>query len=201
MLATTLEKFMQEIPTYHFTLMPGITDTQYFPTQATPKATGWDVRSSETMTIQPGQYVKIPLGVRGFCPEGWWYEIKPRSSTFVKKNLHALYGTIDEDYEGQLVFAAQYIPELTIIKDMINSFKIKPTHSFLSEFIKSAKEHIAKYPSLNLQINAGDAVAQIIPIKRQMMTVAQNTNEELDLLYKERGDARGAGGFGSTDKK
>lgn len=181
------------IPTYYFALIPGLTDKKFIPTRSTPKATGWDVRSTENFTIKAGQYVKIPLGIRGFCPDGWWYEIKPRSSSFTKKNLHALYGTIDEDYEGQLVFAAQYLPEFEFETD-VESYvpnSIYPTNTLNYQ----AKTTIT---SPNLVINAGEAIAQIIPIKRQEMNIKELTNEELDAKYADRNGQRGTGGFGST---
>lgn len=180
-----------DYPTFFFALMPHLFDESYIPTQATPKATGYDVRSAASLVVSPGEYVKIPLGVRGFCPEGWWYEIKPRSSTFTKKSLHALYGTIDEDYEGQLVFAAQYLPSLTI------QTEITENH-WHGKVELQARSYIDEE---DLTINQGDAVAQIIPVRREMMYAVKVTNETLDRLYAERGDSRGAGGFGSTDKK
>ena len=106
---------MNEIPSFKFALRDGIeNDKQFLPVKAESKATGWDVRAAMPdkvpLVIYPFEHVKIPLGFRTFCPEGWWFELKPRSSTFAKKNLHSLYGTIDETYEGQLIFACQYIP-------------------------------------------------------------------------------------------
>lgn len=86
-----------EIPTFKFALREDLKDNKEFlPTLAEPKATGYDVRaalekSDAVLNIEPFAYVKIPLGFRAFCPEGWWYELKPRSSTFGKKNLHSLY--------------------------------------------------------------------------------------------------------------
>jgi len=89
----------------------------FFPKQGEPLATGWDVRAAQVdqkpITLRAGQYFKIPLGFRAFCPEGWWFKLEPRSSTFAKKKVHALCGIIDETYENELVFAGQYIPDLT----------------------------------------------------------------------------------------
>jgi dUTPase len=85
----------------------------------------------------------------------------------VKKNLHALYGVIDEDYEGNMIFACQYQPT--------NSNNI-------------------------LSIEKGEAVGQLIPVKRQEIVVEQVSNEEYERLCKERSATRGAGGFGSTSK-
>src|SRR5271157_2299003 len=116
---------MSDIPVYKFAIREGLArnEISFLPTRGTPKSTGWDVRAAlniweKEIYIRPGEYVKIPLGFRAFCPEGWWFELRPRSSSFGKKNLHALYGVIDEDYEGQLLFAAQYLPELTFETDI-----------------------------------------------------------------------------------
>lgn len=156
-----------KIPTFKFAIKEGLSDI-YLPVRGTDKATGWDVRSTERLLIYPGEYVKISLGFRLFCPAGWWMELRPRSSSFAKKSLHALYGVIDEDYEGNCVFAAQYLP---------------------SEMSLG-----------NLEIQEGEAIGQIIPVRRQEMIVERVTNEEYEKLCKERSASRGAGGFGSTSK-
>ena len=166
MVQTTRGIMEDKIPTFKFAIKEGLSDT-YLPVRGTDKATGWDVRSTERLLINPREYVKISLGFRLFCPSGWWVELRPRSSSFAKKNLHALYGVIDEDYEGNCVFAAQYIP-----------------HDY----------------TVSLEIQEGEAIGQIIPVKRQEMIVERVTNEEYEKLCKERSASRGAGGFGSTSK-
>lgn len=164
-------------PIFKFALREDLQNhPELLPTRAEPKATGWDVRCAEDLVIRPFEKVKIHLGLRGFCPDGWWYEIKPRSSTFTKKNLHALYGTIDETYEGELIFACQYIPPMKLEYDGF------------------------EWPSPTLELKFGDAIGQLIPIKRQEMIVESISNEEYDNLCRERNSIRGAGGFGSTGR-
>jgi dUTPase len=171
----------EETPKFSFALIENLkNDKRFLPTRAEPKATGWDVRSASDFTVKPFQHIKIPLGFRGLCPEGWWYELKPRSSTFAKKNLHSLYGTIDQTYEGELVFACQYIPDIDF------AFK---------------SGHFAGRCATNLEIKFGDAIGQIVPVRRQEMEVVECSNEEYDNSCKERAGQRGAGGFGSTDAK
>lgn len=174
---------MSDIPVYKFAVRPDLvkSDISFLPTRATPLATGWDVRAAikepgGKLIVSPGSYVKIPLGFRGFCPPGWWFELKPRSSSFTKKFLHCLYGTIDEDYEGEAVFVARYKPE----KD----------YDYIATLLTPR----------NLIIEFGEAIGQIIPIKRQEMIVESVSNEEYDRLCAERNAQRGAGGFGSTDE-
>lgn len=165
---------MSELPIYKFALREDLKNNpEFLPTKGESLASGWDVHIAfeneiKTLIVKPFEYIKIPLGFRAFCPSGWWFELKPRSSSFVKKSLHALYGTIDQTFEGQAIFAAQYIPK--------NAFE-------------------------QLTLTHGEAIGQIIPIKRQEMIIENISNEEYDALCKDRNSSRGAGGFGSTDKK
>lgn len=180
-LSAIAELFGDEVPEYKFALRENLNgDEKFLPTRAEPKATGWDVRAAQVdkkpIIVRPLEQIKIPLGFRSFCPDGWWFEIKPRSSTFVKKNLHALYGTIDETYEGEAIFACQYIPA--------------------AEPYKNWDCYVTNN---QLKIEFGDAIGQIIPIRRQEMKTGNWTNEEYDNACKERNSIRGAGGFGSTD--
>ena len=176
-----------EIPLYKFALREDLKEEkQFLPTRGEPRSTGWDVRAAfedrKSLTLHPFQCAKIPLGIRGFCPEGWWYKLAPRSSTFAKKNLHCLYGVIDETYEGHLVLACQYIPEPRYCELGVNESWI--------DYCDNSK----------LEINFGDAIGQIIPVRRQEMITEEVSNEEYDKLCKSRGGERGAGGFGSTGR-
>lgn len=157
----------EEIPTYKFALREDLKDRKEFlPTRAEPKATGWDVKAAmydhKDLVIQPNEYVKIPLGFRAVCPEGFWYELRPRSSSFAKKHLNCLYGVVDQMYSGELVLAVKldYSEPLTI--------------SF------------------------GEAIGQIVPVKRQGMIVKEISNEGYDHYISFVGER---GGFGSTGSK
>jgi dUTPase len=172
---------MSEIPVYKFAIREDLKDCDidFLPKRAEPKATGWDVKAAfvdkKELIIKPFQYFKIPLGFRAFCPEGWWLELRPRSSTHGKKHLSCLYGVVDETYEGQLFLSLQYIPnvidwEFYDVLDPVN----------------------------NIKIEFGEAIAQIVPFKRKMMFTEEISNEQYDRLCVERNACRGSGGFGST---
>ena len=166
---------MIEIPTYKFALRADVKDdVRFIPTQAHDRDTGYDVRAcmpnQEPIELLPNKYYKVPLGIRAMCPEGWWFKLVPRSSSFLKRNCHFLYGTVDEGYEGELIAAFQYIED----------FKLYPAYSQ------------SKY------IEFGDAIGQIIPVKRQEMIVENVSNEEIERLYSERNSSRKTGGFGSS---
>lgn len=177
-------------PTYKFALRQDlVNDKQFLPTKAEPNATGWDVRAAlntKELVIKPFEYVKIPLGFRAFCPKNYWFELKPRSSTFAKKYLHSLYGTIDETFQGELVFACQYIPNEPQI--------------YIGVEKEAEHSHYAEIENVGLTISYGEAIGQIVPVYRQEMNVEEISNKDYDMMAKNRASVRGAGGFGSTGK-
>lgn len=177
---------MSDLPIFKFALREDLkNEKRFLPKQGEPKATGWDVRAAqpnrEPLHVRPLEYIKIPLGFRAFCPEGWWYELKPRSSSFAKKSLHALYGTVDETYENELVFACQYIPHFGKFGGLVSEWAV-------TDYINTN----------SLDIEFGEAIGQIVPVKRKIMIVDEVSNEEYDALCKTRNAERGIGGFGST---
>jgi len=69
----------------------------YLPERVEKLSTGYDVRNAgPDIELVPFQKALIPLGFRAIIPEGWYFELYPRSSTFHKKSVHSLYGVIDE---------------------------------------------------------------------------------------------------------
>ena len=67
------------------------------------KKSDWiDLRAREDITLEKGNFRKIPLGVAIQLPEGYEAIIAPRSSTY--KNFHVLQtnsiGVVDETYCG-----------------------------------------------------------------------------------------------------
>lgn len=104
---------MNDLPVFKFALREDlIGDERFLPKRATNKSSGYDVACAfedhKSMTIQPGEYIKIPLGLTCILPEGYWLFLAPRSSSFTKKHLHALYGVIDNDYRGNMIWAAKF---------------------------------------------------------------------------------------------
>jgi dUTPase len=188
-----------EKPIFKFALREDLkNEKQFLPSRTESKATCWDVKAAfpdrNSLVLKPFQRVLIPLGFRTFCPEGWWFRLNPRSSTYGKKHLGSLYGIIDETYEGELLFACQYLPELVFEKDT--------TYEDNSHFGIVQKTNI-KWDSCfekTLTIEFGDSIGQIYPVKRDEMIVEEVSNEEYDLLCKNRQGERGIGGFGSSDK-
>jgi dUTPase len=187
-----------EKPQYKFALRTDVKDDKRFlPSRAHDTDSGWDVRAcmpdKQPLVIEPFQYIKIPLGFKVFCPQGWYYRLVPRSSTFAKKYLNCLYGVVDETYENEVVLAMQYIPNTSIFPIVHGKLTYKPDDGVAAMFDETALR--------KLTINFADPIGQIIPVKRQEMDIIDISNEEYKELCDARGGSRKTGGFGSSDQK
>lgn len=112
-----------KVPEFKFVLKEGL-GPEFLPTKAHDDDTGFDVRCAEPngVIVNPFELVKINLGFRCFAPKGWWCELVPRSSTFTKKDLHCLYGKIDETFENYWLLAARYIVPINVTKQLVIKF-------------------------------------------------------------------------------
>lgn len=164
-------------PKFSFCLV-GDVDDSFIPTRSEPTATGWDVRAAKDIRLYPTQIARIPLGIKCFAPHGWWLELRPRSSTFAKLDIHSLYGVIDNAYEGELIFACSYLPNFLLWNG--------------DKWIKRMD---------SLEITKGDRIGQLVPKKLQEMNVSKVSEEQFKALCEARGAMRGAGGLGSTGNK
>lgn len=66
---------------------------------------GYDLKvwlEEEESIILPQKMINIRTGVFVKLPEGYWGDIRPRSSTFAKRKLFIMGGTIDEGYTGEI---------------------------------------------------------------------------------------------------
>ena len=158
-------------PVFKFALRRDLIDQKMFlPTKGEPNATGYDVKAAQLdrkpIELSYGQFFKIPLGFRAMPQDGWWYQLHPRSSSFLKKSMPCLIGIIDQDFPLELVLAGQFLPE---------------------------------NKTDTLTINFGDAIGQIIPVKRESFDLQEVSNEEYDALVEDKKSIR-TGGFGSTGK-
>ncbi len=176
----------------------------FLPNKAESLSTGYDVKNAgPDLILRPFEHALIPLGIKALIPEGWWLFLVPRSSSHGKKHLHTLYGVVDESYEGELFFSAQYIPITNDINTVSIEYNITERTGYYGEVYKEADVadvyDVAKFD--NLTIKHGDAVAQLILMPRYEMNVIGVTEDEYKELTTKRGATRGTGGFGSTDKK
>lgn len=192
-----------EIPTFKFALREDIkNDKRFLPERAEPTATGWDVRAAfkngvQSIVVKPGEWVMIPLGFRTFAPGGWWMDLRPRSSTTAKKKIHALYGVLDEAWEGETCFCGQYLPD-NILSFQADVYE-KNLYGYGGGYEKTLEANV-RTSAEELIIYHGDKIGQLIPVKRQEMSIEEISNEDFNKLCAIRGGVRGAQGFGSTGR-
>ena len=84
---------------------PGCDDLP-LPSYETEHAAGMDLRAAvmTPYTLQPGERVLVPTGLRIALPEGYEAQIRPRSGLALKHGISLLNtpGTIDADYRGKI---------------------------------------------------------------------------------------------------
>lgn len=96
-----------------------------------------DLRCAEDITLKPGEFKLIPLGVAMKLPNGYEAIVAPRSSTF--KNFHIIQtnsiGVIDNSYSGnndQWMFPAYALEDVTIKKnERICQFRIQKSQPMI----------------------------------------------------------------------
>ena len=74
------------------------------PKYETPGSAGMDVRSNEDYTLKPERRTLISTGLFFEIPEGFEFQIRPRSGMAAKYGITVLNapGIIDSDYRGEL---------------------------------------------------------------------------------------------------
>ena len=75
-------------------------DALKLPTRATVGSAGYDFFSPLTFTLEPGETIKVPTGIRAEIAEGWVLMLFPRSGLGFKYRLQMnnTVGVIDSDY-------------------------------------------------------------------------------------------------------
>lgn len=72
------------------------------PTRASPGSVGYDLYSTETMSIKAHERGIVSTGIAATIPMGVYGRIAPRSGLAVKHGIQTGAGVIDPDYTGEL---------------------------------------------------------------------------------------------------
>jgi len=77
-------------------------DAISLPKRATAGSAGYDFFSTCDVTLQPGESVKIPTGIRAYMEPGWVLMLYPRSGLGFRYRMQLAntVGVIDSDYYG-----------------------------------------------------------------------------------------------------
>ncbi|MDO4241659.1 MAG: dUTP diphosphatase [Microbacteriaceae bacterium] len=89
----------QEVPTVTVDIC-----AEQVPVYALPGDAGADLRSTEALTLQPGERALVSTGVKVALPEGYALYVMPRSGLAVKNGVTVLNapGVVDSGYRGEI---------------------------------------------------------------------------------------------------
>jgi dUTP pyrophosphatase len=141
------------------------------PFQANDSDAGYDLFSTEYVTIEPFQRALVGTGITVEIPEGFYGRIAPRSGLAFKKGIDVMAGVIDSGYRGEI--------KILLINLNFEGYNLTPD-TFEAMFGSNNK----------LDIKPGDRIAQLIIEKCH-----QGQWTEMTTL---NNSERGQGGFGSS---
>ena len=146
-------------------------DTAQVPFRANESDAGYDLFSTEYVTIEPFQRKLVATGISVEIPPGFYGRIAPRSGLSCKKGIDVMAGVIDSGYRGEV--------KVLLISFNFEGYNLKP-NAYEAMFGSSNK----------IDIKPGDRIAQLIiekcyDVDWQQMKTLKNSE-------------RGEGGFGSS---
>jgi dUTP pyrophosphatase len=141
------------------------------PFQANESDAGYDLFSTEYITIEPFQRRLVSTGISIEIPQGFYGRIAPRSGLACKKGIDVMAGVIDSGYRGEI--------KVLLINLNFEGYNLKP-NAFEAMFGSANK----------IDIKPGDRIAQLIiekcyKVDWKKMKTLENSE-------------RGQGGFGSS---
>jgi deoxyuridine 5'-triphosphate nucleotidohydrolase len=87
------------------------------PRSSYPGDAGYDLFTSDTITIPPGEWRDVPVGIRLQAPEGYWVRLVGRSSTYRRRGLLVFEGVVDNGYRGDIYFGCRnWSPQEVVIE-------------------------------------------------------------------------------------
>lgn len=137
--------------------------------------TGFDIYTTETVTIQYGKRAYIGTGLSFELPQGYGLQIKGRSGIAGKTGITIHEGTIDNGYTGE-------------VKVIVENAQHDKAFEYLTK--RSDKRHVPVHNDTAVTIPEGTRIAQAVLI--------QVPETEITLIEAIEEKERGNNGFGST---
>lgn len=141
------------------------------PFRANDSDAGYDLFSTEYVTLEPFQRSLISTGINIEIPKGFYGRVAPRSGLACKKGIDVMAGVIDSGYRGEV--------KVLLINLNFEGYNLKP--NVLEAMFGSANR---------IEIRPGDRIAQLI--------IEQCHTVEWKLMNTLEDSQRGEGGFGSS---
>ena len=98
-----------------------LSDKAQIPSKGSAGAAGYDLYTTESYELKPGERKAFKTDIKLAIPEGFYGRVAPRSGLAVKHGIDVLAGVIDSDYRGEILVALINLGDkpvqLPIIKD------------------------------------------------------------------------------------
>lgn len=152
-----------------------LNDNAHIPQYAHPDDSGMDIFASEDVLINPGDTLLVPTGIAVAIPEGFEFQIRPRSGLSLKTMLRIPNspGTIDAGYRDEIKVIMHNASPLDSDQSLIYNLNVKDN------------------PKGSYQIRKGDRIAQMV------LSRVEHAGFEISESLEGIGTDR-HGGFGST---
>lgn len=79
-----------------------LTNNAILPTRGSDGAVGYDLYSTDNVTIPPTHRALVSTGIAILLPEGVYGRVAPRSGLAVKHGIQVGAGVVDPDYTGEV---------------------------------------------------------------------------------------------------
>lgn len=117
-----------------------LSDHATLPTYAHEGDSGADLYAAEDAVIQPKQTALIPTDLAVDIPEGFEIQVRPRSGLTLKSPLRVAFGTVDQNYFGNIGIIADnvgYDDYIVRKGDRIAQMVVAPV--FRADFVEIAE--------------------------------------------------------------
>lgn len=98
-----------------------LSDKAVIPSKGSNGAAGYDLYTTESYELKPGERKAFKTDIALAIPEGYYGRVAPRSGLAVKHGIDVLAGVIDSDYRGEILVALINLGDkpvqLPVIKD------------------------------------------------------------------------------------
>lgn len=98
-----------------------LSEKAVIPTKGSSGAAGYDLYTTESYELKPGERKAFKTDIAIAIPEGLYGRVAPRSGLAVKHGIDVLAGVIDSDYRGEILVALINLSDtplqLPIVKD------------------------------------------------------------------------------------
>lgn len=155
---------------------------------------GLDICSVEDVTVFPGNTVKVRTNLFVELPDGYAFEVSPRSGLSANTKLRVILGTVDSGYRGEIGVIIDNISQGSLTK-LIPESSLDPECDYI-EVQEGYYIEVRNTGDIDpdfhgaYEIHKGDRIAQL-----KLKVVPKCVWEVVDELSE---SDRGTGGFGHT---